>query len=457
MKKIILTVLCLSGVLFSKAQLSVDSLGRVNVNNNTSILGRLSVNRNSNYSGDYAASFSGGQDCVIIYNEGQGTPRTGLYIYNTPAYNQASKGVFIDSNYGTTTNKEIYGIHSIAGSSTKENYGVLGCLRNGGITKGAGIFGSVIPIGFMASQYEGIYAGYFYGDVRVTGSIYGTLLTPSSNSKSATNEDLITKTFDDTYILSTDSDELISNKLQNVQLLQLRRSSYDGNFSAEELAEQESFLCEARHTKETSQTKDYTQTESSYIAVPTEAGANFKDKIGEAIPQTKLASVKYGLAADQLKEVFPELVYEDENGNVSINYIEMIPLLVQAVNEVKRENAALSAEIAELKGEKVKSAPIRYSMEEASMVSSVDDFSLVLSQNTPNPFSSSTDIEVSVPSSVSTAILLVHDMNGKQIKRVNIPSRGVSHISVTSEGLTEGIYIYSLLANGKVVATKKMI
>ena len=124
---------------------------------------------------------------------------------------------------------------------------------------------------------------------------------------------------------------------------------------------------------------------------------------------------------------------------------------------MKRENAALSAEIAELKGEKAKSAPIRYSIEETSVVSSLDEFSLVLSQNTPNPFSSSTDIEVSVPSSVSTAILLVHDMNGKQIKRVNIPSRGVSHISVTSDGLTEGTYIYSLLANGKVVATKKMI
>ncbi len=50
-----------------------------------------------------------------------------------------------------------------------------------------------------------------------------------------------------------------------------------------------------------------------------------------------MASLGYGLAADQLRKVYPELVYEDQNGNMSINYIEMIPLLVQAINELKAE------------------------------------------------------------------------------------------------------------------------
>ena len=43
-----------------------------------------------------------------------------------------------------------------------------------------------------------------------------------------------------------------------------------------------------------------------------------------------------------MKEVFPELVYEDKEGNFSINYVEMVPLLVQSIRE-------LSAEVTELR------------------------------------------------------------------------------------------------------------
>ena len=49
---------------------------------------------------------------------------------------------------------------------------------------------------------------------------------------------------------------------------------------------------------------------------------NGEDVSAEEPIQTKLPSISYGLAADQLKEVFPELVYEDKDGNYSINYEE---------------------------------------------------------------------------------------------------------------------------------------
>ncbi|MCS2957195.1 hypothetical protein NXX53_08560 [Bacteroides salyersiae] len=43
--------------------------------------------------------------------------------------------------------------------------------------------------------------------------------------------------------------------------------------------------------------------------------------------------VHYGFIAQELKNEYPNLVYENEQGDLSINYIEMIPLLVQSIQE----------------------------------------------------------------------------------------------------------------------------
>ena len=52
----------------------------------------------------------------------------------------------------------------------------------------------------------------------------------------------------------------------------------------------------------------------------------------------------YGFVAQELQEIAPELIREDGAGYLSINYIELIPLLVQKVQD-------LSAEVEELKAQ----------------------------------------------------------------------------------------------------------
>lgn len=53
--------------------------------------------------------------------------------------------------------------------------------------------------------------------------------------------------------------------------------------------------------------------------------------------------VHYGIDVNTLKESFPELVYEREDGTVAVNYMELIPVLVQAINELKHEVRVLKA------------------------------------------------------------------------------------------------------------------
>ena len=53
--------------------------------------------------------------------------------------------------------------------------------------------------------------------------------------------------------------------------------------------------------------------------------------------------------------------------------------------------------------------------------------------------------------------MIIYDMSGKQIKQININERGKTSVNITSEGLAAGMYLYSLIADGKVISTKRMI
>lgn len=394
------TILFLLGILFGetqmKAQLAVDAIGKVTIGQNT-------TNK-------------------ITFNPTINTPTLLLTRSNTCT---GGASIQISPN-SSAQGSDMSGIVAYTSPSTSSCYGVGGIYFHYAPTpqNGAtGVFGASYAVAQML--HSGVYAGYFRGDVRVTGTLYGTLVTPSS-SAGASNS---TATIVGAYGTRGDGfdEEGVSDKLQQVQLLQFYRSPDENKFSEKEILAQKAFM-----------------EEHGIKNMPE----------NEEIPQTKLSTIRYGLDTEQLKGVYPELVYEDANGNVSINYIEMIPLLVQAVNEVKAENETLKDEIAELKGGKDTKAKVWAG---GTSIDTPDEAILSLSQNNPNPFSSSTSIAVSVPESIKSATLFVYNMSGKQIKRIDITDRGASRINITSEGLGEGMYLYSLIADGKVVGTKKMI
>jgi hypothetical protein len=80
-----------------------------------------------------------------------------------------------------------------------------------------------------------------------------------------------------------------------------------------------------------------------------------------------------------------------------------------------------------------------------------------LFQNNQNPFSEVTDIGYYLPETVSKAMICIYDMNGKQLKCYNINSNGNGFITIDGNELQAGMYMYTLIADGKVVDTKRMI
>ena len=157
----------------------------------------------------------------------------------------------------------------------------------------------------------------------------------------------------------------------------------------------------------------------------------------------------FGLIAQDLQKIYPELVYEDTDGYLSVNYTGLIPLLIQSVKELKAEIDALKttngnspAKIGAVQPGLNETDPLTYP---------------VLDQNTPNPFNQSTTIGYYLPTSISAAAIYVYDMNGVQLKSYNITERGKKNIIINGSEFSAGMYLYALIADGKVIDTKRMI
>ncbi|MBQ7689838.1 MAG: T9SS type A sorting domain-containing protein [Muribaculaceae bacterium] len=81
----------------------------------------------------------------------------------------------------------------------------------------------------------------------------------------------------------------------------------------------------------------------------------------------------------------------------------------------------------------------------------------VLAQNDPNPFSSDTRISYFLPEGAQSAIICIYDLLGKQVEQLAVTGPGAGSVTLRGGNLQAGMYIYSLIANGKELASKKMI
>ena len=82
---------------------------------------------------------------------------------------------------------------------------------------------------------------------------------------------------------------------------------------------------------------------------------------------------------------------------------------------------------------------------------------IVLDQNVPNPFAEQTVINFSIPATVVKAQIHFYDGNGKLIQSVDVTERGLGSLTVFGSDLSTGTYTYTLVADGQIVATKKMM
>ncbi|HTF17073.1 MAG TPA: LamG-like jellyroll fold domain-containing protein [Chryseolinea sp.] len=78
-------------------------------------------------------------------------------------------------------------------------------------------------------------------------------------------------------------------------------------------------------------------------------------------------------------------------------------------------------------------------------------------QNYPNPYNEETDVQIALPHSVNVARLLVHDATGRAIRSEVLTERGEFHMAISRRDMRAGLYVYSLVVDGKVIGARKMV
>jgi flagellar hook assembly protein FlgD len=79
-----------------------------------------------------------------------------------------------------------------------------------------------------------------------------------------------------------------------------------------------------------------------------------------------------------------------------------------------------------------------------------------LEQNIPNPFSNSTTINYTLPQQYSSAQIIITDKNGSVLKQINLNTKGKGSVTIKASILSSGAYQYSLIIDGKIIASKQM-
>lgn len=146
----------------------------------------------------------------------------------------------------------------------------------------------------------------------------------------------------------------------------------------------------------------------------------------------------------------------------AVNYTELIPILVKAMQEQYQLIAEKDKIIEDLKTEveRIKEILIAKGLTTVKDSKGNGDDRFVkarLDQNIPNPVDGSTTVRYFLPSTVNRASLLVTASNGAIVKSFPITHSGEGTISLMSADLPSGSYYYSLLINDKISDTKKMI
>lgn len=160
-----------------------------------------------------------------------------------------------------------------------------------------------------------------------------------------------------------------------------------------------------------------------------------------------------GFLAQDVQEIFPELVYEDETGLLSMDYISLIPVLVEALKEQQAQIDELARKVKKGKNARFEKA----SEDESQSLGELEESERLLSQNRPNPFSESTQIDITLAEGDNNAFIYVYDMQGVQKKKYPVSGKGKTSVTIQGGELTAGMYMYALVVGDTVVDTKKMI
>ncbi|MBC8315017.1 MAG: T9SS type A sorting domain-containing protein [Bacteroidales bacterium] len=165
----------------------------------------------------------------------------------------------------------------------------------------------------------------------------------------------------------------------------------------------------------------------------------------------------YGLIAQEVERIVPEVVRTMPDGTKGVAYQSIIPLLIEAVKTQQSEIEEMRALINEYfrinNGTRSAGTGNDYYQND----SNYRNFKSFLYQNIPNPFSTSTTIRYKLDVNAATSEIYIFNIQGELLKTYPLSNQERNEIVIRGEELKAGMYLYSLVVDGKEVDTKRMI
>lgn len=332
MKKIMFVAILMVAIVDSAiAQLVVDWNGNVKIGSNiNSNCPKLSVGNNSCYY-PYGANIGISAAPLITDN------KNNIAIEGFVSANQANT---LDTNYG------VLGIANINHNHGR-NYGVSGMIdfsTNYSNVGGAGIYGTnYLYMYSFPDNIQGMYAGYFHGFTYFSGVTTAQEIYIPADDRLNENVDFIGQD-------SRETGQTLNNllKMNVIECNYKNRNSERANNNIDEMTDE---VREAYEMMRKDEEKTYSRRH-------------------------------FALSAQELQEIYPNLVMEGQDGYLAVNYTELVPLLIRSIQELKQE-------LDEVKGDNATIGK----MPQATTVSTLGaQKGSVLYQNTPNPFKEKTTI-----------------------------------------------------------------
>ncbi|MDR2805321.1 MAG: tail fiber domain-containing protein [Dysgonamonadaceae bacterium] len=189
--------------------------------------------------------------------------------------------------------------------------------------------------------------------------------------------------------------------------------------------------------------------------------------------EAKEKVIQTGFIAQDVEKMAQSIGYDfsgvdvDATGIYGLRYAEFVVPLVKAVQELSEQNNRLQEQndrmqeqINELTGVVLQGKELAPGTLRSGNTTGGQDIvnsGASLQQNSPNPFSQSTQIKFYLPQSIKKAFLNIYNLQGKQLKQFAVTQRGEGSQQIVGSELEPGIYLYALIADGQEVDVKRMI
>lgn len=352
----------------------------------------------------------GSSNSLGVYGTGGSSGSYGTYGYsgNIGAYGYGSKY----GTYGSSAGTGAYGFGTSYGvfGTTSAGTGVYGSSTNGlgGSFYSTNYYGIRAGTGNSAGNWAGVFDGNVYS--------FGAFQTSDKNLKKNITDvgdamSIINKLKPKNYEFRND---------EKFALLHLPKGSHYGLIAQDLQEVLPNLVAEV----------------SQELKSPAKQAAVINPK-ADGTPEPLAAETK------ETKETTETIQIK------TVNYIELIPIMVKAMQEqqatIDKQNdkiEALTQLVNQLSQNSHSQADVKLS-------------GASLGQSAPNPNSTNARISYRIPNNSSSAVLVINNDAGQKVKQMQLDKSGLVNIDTSSLG--NGTYFYTLLVNGTPVDTKKMV